>query len=325
MTLLLRERHVTELLNIETAIEAVEEVLRDQAEGHATNRPRYRVAVPTGQLHVMAAGDQRLGVYGLKTYTVSRKGARFLVLLYDAANGDMLAMIEADRLGQMRTGAASGVATKYMARESADVVGVYGSGWQAESQVMAVCAARALRQVRVYSRDGEKREAFARRMASLVRCEVVAVNRPEEAAQGCSIIVTATSARAPVLKGEWVEPGTHINAAGSNFLSKAEVDVETVRRASLIAVDSLEQSRMEAGDLLPAIDRGVISWESVTELGRIVAGQVKGRASDDQITLFKSNGIALEDISTALRVYQLARERGLGEEITLWPESQPDQ
>lgn len=321
MTLLLRERHVTELLTIETALEAVEEVLRDQAAGEATNRPRYRVAMPASQLHVMAAGDKRLGVCGLKTYTASRKGARFLVLLYDAASGDMLAMIEADRLGQMRTGAASGVATKYMARPSADVLGVYGSGWQAESQVIAVCAARQLRQVRVYSRQAEKREAFARRMASLMRCEVVAVAEPEAAARGCSIIVTATTSREPVLQGEWVEPGTHINAAGSNFLSKAEIDVETVRRSAVIAVDSIEQSRLEAGDLLPALDRGVITWESVTELGRIIAGSDKGRTSDDQITLFKSNGIALEDISTALRVYNLARERGVGEEIALWSAS----
>jgi ornithine cyclodeaminase/alanine dehydrogenase-like protein (mu-crystallin family) len=320
MTLMLRERHVTELLNIETALAAVEEALRDQAEGEATNRPRYRVAAPTSQLHVMAAGDKRLGVCGLKTYTVSRKGARFLVLLYDAANGDLLAMIEADRLGQMRTGAASGVATKYLARDGADVLGVYGSGWQAESQVMAICAARPLRQVRVYSRTAEKREAFARRMQSLVRCEVAAVAQPEEAARGCSIIVTATTAREPVLKGEWVEPGTHINAAGSNFLSKAEIDVETVRRAAVIAVDSIEQSRLEAGDLLPALDRGVITWESVTELGRIIAGRDRGRTSDEQITLFKSNGIALEDISTALRVYHLARERGVGESVALWPE-----
>ena len=321
MALLLRERHVTELLTIETALEAVEEVLRDQATGEATNRPRYRVAMPASQLHVMAAGDKRLGVYGLKTYTASRKGARFLVLLYDAASGDLLAMIEADRLGQMRTGAASGVATKYMARPSADVLGVYGSGWQAESQVMAVCAARQLRQVRVYSRQAEKREAFARRMASLVRCEVVAVAEPQAAARGCSIIVTATTSREPVLQGEWVEPGTHINAAGSNFLSKAEIDVETVRRSAVIAVDSIEQSRLEAGDLLPALDRGVITWESVTELGRIIAGYDKGRTGDDQITLFKSNGIALEDISTALRVYHLARERGVGEELALWSAS----
>ena len=321
MTLLLRERHVTELLTIEMALEAVEEVLRDQAKGEATNRPRYRVAMPTGQLHVLAAGDKRLGVYGLKTYTVSRKGARFLVLLYDAASGDLLAMIEADRLGQMRTGAASGVATKYLARQSADVLGVYGSGWQAESQVMAICAARQLRQVRVYSRTAEKREAFARRMQALVRCEVVAVEQPEDAARRCSIIVTATTSREPVLKGEWVEPGTHINAAGSNFLSKAEIDVETVRRASVVAVDSIEQSRLEAGDLLPALERGVITWESVTELGRILAGREPGRTSDEEITLFKSNGIALEDISTALRVYHLAHERGVGEEIALWSES----
>jgi alanine dehydrogenase len=140
----------------------------------------------------------------------------------------------------------------------------------------------------------------------------------EEAARGQAIIITATSARAPVLKGEWVDAGAHINAVGSNFLSKAEIDVETIRRASIIAVDSIEQSKVEAGDLLPAIERGVISWESVTELGRIVAGREPGRASADDITLFKSNGIALEDISTALRVYNLARERGLGTEINLW-------
>lgn len=318
MTLLLKEKDVTELLDIRVAIEAVEEVLRDQAEGRATNRPRYRVAMPASQLHVMAAGDKRLGIVGTKIYTVSRKGARFLVLLYDGESGDMLAMIEADRLGQMRTGAASGVATKYMSRESSDTLGIYGSGWQAESQMMAICAVRQIKTARVYSRDVERREAFARRMSTLLRCEVVPVDSPEEAARDCSIIATATSAREPVLKGEWIEPGTHINAAGSNFLSKAEIDVDTIRRASVIAVDSIEQSRIEAGDLMPAIERGVISWESVTELGRIIAGRESGRASDDDITIFKSNGIALEDISTALRLYKLARERGIGQNIELW-------
>jgi alanine dehydrogenase len=318
MPLLLKEHHVTELLDINTAIEAVEEVLRDQAEGWATNRPRYRVAMPASQLHVMAAGDKRLGVCGLKVYTASRKGARFLVLLYDAESGDMLAMIEADRLGQMRTGAASAVATKYMSRESADTLGVYGTGWQAESQMMAVCAVREIKAIKVFGRNAERREAFARRMTTLLRTEVVPVASPEEAARGCSIIVTATSAREPVLKGEWIEAGAHLNVAGSNFLSKAEVDVETIRRASVIAVDSIEQSKIEAGDLMPAIERGVITWESVTELGRIIAGRDRGRTSEDDITLFKSNGIALEDISTALRVYNFARERGIGERVELW-------
>ena len=321
MTLLLREQDITELLDIETAIAAVEEVLRDQAEGYATNRPRYRVAMPASQLHVMAAGDKRLGVTGLKAYTASRKGARFLVLLYDSENGDLLAMIEGDRLGQMRTGAASGVATKYMARADADTIGIYGTGWQAESQLMAVCAVRQIKSIAAYGRNAERREAFARKMTSLLRVEVSPVEAPEQAARGQSIVITATNAREPVLKGEWIEPGTHLNVVGSNFLSKAEVDVETIRRASIVAVDSIEQSRVEAGDLMPAIERGVISWESVTELGRIVAGRDTGRASERDVTMFKSNGIALEDISTALRVYNLARERGIGENVDLWRET----
>jgi len=320
MTLLLREHHVTELLNIETAIAAVEEVLRDQALGLATNRLRQRVATGASLLHVMPAGDKRLGVMGLKTYVSARKGTRFLVLLYDIESGDMLAMIEADRLGQMRTGAASGVATKYMARESADTVGIYGSGWQAESQLMAVCAVQEIRSISVYSRNQEKREAFARKMTSILRVEVNPVDHPEKAARNQSIIITASSSKDPVLKGEWIEPGTHINAVGSNVSIKSEIDVGAVKRASVIAVDSIDQSKIEAGDLLPAIERGVICWEAVTELGRIIAGQVRGRNNDQEITLFKSNGIALEDISTALRVYILAHERGIGEKINLWTE-----
>jgi alanine dehydrogenase len=318
MALLLREKDVTELLDMEMALAAVEEVLRDQAMGEATNRPRTRVATPTSQMHFLAAGDKRLGVYGFKAYTASRKGARFLVMLYESETGDLLAMMEADKLGQMRTGAASGVATKYMARADADTVGIYGTGWQAESQLMAVCAVRNIKSVKAYSRSKERREAFAEKMTPQLGVEVIGVETPEEAARNQAILITITSGRDPVLKGEWIEKGAHINAAGSNFLSKAEIDVEAVRRASLIAVDSIEQSKLEAGDLLPAIDRGVIGWESVIELGQVITGYRKGRISDDEITLFKSNGIALEDISTALRVYNLAKERGIGETITLW-------
>lgn len=314
MALFLTEQQVEELLDMPTAIAAVEEVLLHQAAGFATNRPRQRVGSATSFLHVMAAGDSQLGVSGLKVYTSSRKGARFLVLLYDSENGDLLAVIEADRLGQMRTGAASGVATRYLARDDADTVGIYGTGWQAESQLMAVCAVRRVRSIKVYSRRAEHRAAFARKMMTLLRVQVDVVDDPPDAARDCAIVITATTAREPVLMGEWIAPGTHLNVVGSNFLSKAEIDVEAVRRASLIAVDSVEQSRLESGDLLPAIERGVINWESVVELGRIVAGQVRGRATPDDITIFKSNGIALEDISTALRLYNLARERGIGQD-----------
>jgi alanine dehydrogenase len=318
MALLLKEKDVTELLDMNTALAAVEEVLRDQAEGEAVNRARNRVSTQTSQLSYMVASDNRLGVYGMKTYTVSRKGARFLVSLYESQTGDLLAMMEADKLGQMRTGAASGIATKYMARADADTVGIYGTGWQAESQLMAVCAVREIKTIKAYSRSPERRQAFAAKMTAQLGVEVIAVETPEEAARDQAIVITITSGREPVLKGEWLAKGAHVNAAGSNFLTKAEIDVETVRRSAMIAVDSLETAKVEGGDLLPSVERGVINWESLIELGRIVAGQCKGRTADDDITLFKSHGIALEDIATALRVYNLAKERGIGERINLW-------
>jgi ornithine cyclodeaminase/alanine dehydrogenase-like protein (mu-crystallin family) len=318
MTILLREQDVADLLDMKTAMSAVEEVLRHQAEGTATNRPRYRVPSPTSQLHVMAAGDNSLGVCGLKCYTAVKGITRFLVLLYDSRTGELLTMIEADRLGQMRTGAASGVATLYLARRDADTVGIYGTGWQAESQLMAVCRARKIKLVKAYGRNVERRKEFARRMTEKLGISVIACDKPEDAARGCSIVVTVTTSREPVLDGKWLDPGTHINAAGSNFLSKREIDLETVRRSSIVVVDSIEQSKLEAGDLLPAIEWGVLNWEAVTELGRVIAGQSSGRRSNDEITLFKSNGIALEDIATALRVYELACERGVGETIEMW-------
>jgi ornithine cyclodeaminase/alanine dehydrogenase-like protein (mu-crystallin family) len=320
MAILLTEQQVTELLDSATAIDAVEEVLRHQAEGAATNRPRQRVAMPGSLLHVMAAGDRLLGVCGIKTYISSRNGTRFLVLLYDSDSGELLTIIEADRLGQMRTGAASGVATKYMARKDADTVGIFGTGWQAESQLMAICQVRKIRSITAYGRDRQRRESFCRKMTAALRVDVSPAESPEETARDKAIIVTATTARQPVLRGEWINPGTHVNAAGSNSLSKVEIDVETIRRASLIAVDSIDQSRMESGDLLPALERGVITWESVTELGRIVAGQVPGRSGPQDVTLFESHGVAIWDIAVALRVYRLARDHGIGQTVPFWSE-----
>jgi ornithine cyclodeaminase/alanine dehydrogenase-like protein (mu-crystallin family) len=267
----------------------------------------------------MAGGDSRLGVHGLKTYSTSKKGTRFLVLLFDSNSGDLLAMIEADKLGQMRTAAASGVATKYQAREDADSVGIIGTGWQSESQLMAVCAVRKISRITAYSRSVERRKAFSARMSSQLGIEVRPADSAEEAVRGQSIVITCTTAREPVVDGSWIERGAHLNVAGSNFLSKSEVDVETIRRASVVAVDSIEQARIEAGDLLPAIERGVINWESVTELGRIVAGQIPGRSGPSDITLFKSVGIAIWDVATALRVFKLAVEKGLSERVELWP------
>jgi ornithine cyclodeaminase/alanine dehydrogenase-like protein (mu-crystallin family) len=321
MTILLTERHVTEVLDMKTAIEAVEEVVKDQAEGLATNRPRQRVFGTGSLLHVMPGADRKLGVYGFKAYSTAADKARFLVMLYDAKSGDLLAIIEADRLGQMRTGAASGVATKYMAREDADTVGIFGTGWQAESQLMAVCAVRKIKKAKAYSRNPERRRAFAEKMSPMLAVDVQPAATPEETVRGQSIVITATSARAPVLQGAWVDPGTHLNVIGANYLSKSEVDVETIRRAAIVAVDSIDQARVEAGDLLPAIERGVISWEAVRELGQVAAGHVPGRNNTDEITIFKSGGLAIWDVATALRVYNIARERSLGKEIQFWSDA----
>lgn len=220
--LLLRENDVTLLLDMPTAIAAVEEVLRHQARGAASIRPRQRLATPNSQLHVMAGSDQTLGVYGLKAYTSSRTGARFLVLLYEAEAGDLLAMIEADKLGQMRTGAASAVATRFMAREDAHTIGIIGTGWQAESQITAICAVQPINSIKVYSRHSEHREAFAQKMTAALGLPVTPVETAEKAIRDQEIIITATTAREPVLDGRWIAPGTHINAIGANFLSKRE-------------------------------------------------------------------------------------------------------
>ncbi len=317
MALLLTEAEVTALLPMSLALEAVEEVFRWQGEGRLVNRPRVRLPVPGGLLHVMPAAVPEARVMGLKAYATVRGSAKFVVLLFSAQTASLLAVIEADRLGQMRTGAASGVATRHLARPDADRVGCYGTGWQARSQLEAVCAVRKVRQVRVYGRDPERRARFAEEMAAGLGVSVTAVERPEAAARDASILVTITSSKTPVLEGRWIAPGAHVNAAGSNALQRAEVDVEAVKRAGLIVTDSLEQARLECGDLVAPLEQGVIRWEDVRELGEIVAGKRPGRRSPEEITLFESQGVAMEDVAVAARLVARARERQAGREIPI--------
>jgi ornithine cyclodeaminase/alanine dehydrogenase-like protein (mu-crystallin family) len=317
MALLLTEADVTALLTMSLALEAVEEVFRWQGEGKLTNRPRVRLQVPGGLLHVMPAAVPEARAMGLKAYATVRGSAKFVVLLFSTETGALLAVIEADRLGQMRTGAASGVATKYLARSDADRVGCYGTGWQARSQLEAVCAVRRVREIRVYGRDPERRARFAEEMTSGLGVSVTAVERPEAAARDASILVTITGSKTPVLEGRWIAPGAHVNAAGSNALQRAELDVEAVRRAGLVVTDSLEQARLECGDLVVPIEQGVIRWEDVRELGEVVAGKRPGRRSPEEITLFESQGVAMEDVAVAARLVARARERQAGREIPI--------
>ncbi len=314
MTLLITENEVENLLDMRTTLDAVEEILRQHAEGRATNRVRRRVALPTSGLNVMFAGAPQIGAVGLKAYTVARGGARFYTMLFDPESGELLSIMQSDKLGQLRTGAASGVATRHLARQDASTLGIYGAGWQAESQLEAIAAAKRLDRIIVYTRTERTRKTFAQTMSEKIGQEVETTHFPEEPAAQ-DIVVTMTSSKEPVLHGEWLKPGAHVNAAGSNFLFKREIDQDVVKRASLVTIDSREELGLEAGNLLQAVETGVVLPEAVRELGQIIAGQVPGRTSPEEITVFASQGIALEDMAVARIVYDRAIEQGVGREI----------
>jgi ornithine cyclodeaminase/alanine dehydrogenase-like protein (mu-crystallin family) len=310
--LLLAEEDVRQLLTMDAAMEAVEHALRKLALDEAQNVPRTRCQTDHVMLHVLSAAAKTQNVVGFKAYTATRRGAHFHVCLYDGKTGHMLALIQADYLGQMRTGAASGVATQYMARHDASEVGLFGAGKQARTQLLAVCRARKIRHVSVYSPKDDSRRRFAQEMSAACGCEVEPVPRPEMAAEDKDIVITATSSREPVLAGNWLAEGTHLNVIGSNFLAKAEVDLVAVRRCESIVVDSKDQARLEAGDFVQALEEGAIHWSDVHELGQVIVGRYTGRAHPQDVTLFKSLGIGLEDVAVAARVYARAQEVGMG-------------
>jgi ornithine cyclodeaminase/alanine dehydrogenase-like protein (mu-crystallin family) len=307
--LLLRESDVEELLPPADAVEAVDACFARMARGAVENRPRFRLALDGGLLHVMAAADLELGVAGLKSYVGFREGARFVVALFATDRPELVALVEADRLGQRRTGAASAVAARRLARPGARTLGVIGCGWQAESQVECIRAALPdLERVVVYCRNEERREAFARRFGG----EPAEWYR-DAAAQ--DVVVTVTSSRDPVLRGEWLRPGALVCAVGANRLEARELDNAVLERAAFVCCDSKEQARVEAGDLVEPVERGVLDWLEVHELAEVVGGELVGRQREEDIVVFKSLGIAAEDLAVAKLVVDRARERGLGVEV----------
>ncbi len=316
MPLLLRENDVARLLRMDDVIAAVEDAFRQLGTHNAVNRPRQRSTTAPGTiLHVMSAAIPPLGVLGLKAYTSAHAGTRFMGMLYGVETGELLALMEVDRLGQLRTGAASAVATKYLARANAGSIGILGTGVQARTQVMAICRVRPVALVKCYSRTAQHREAFAEEMVQELGGEVVAVDSARDAVDAVDIIVTATTAKEPVLWGEWLKPGVHVNAIGSNAASRRELDGEAIRGSDRIAVDDLEQAKQESGDLIAAVESGLCSWDRVVELGQIVVGEAAGRASPEQITLFESQGIAAEDVATMKLAYDRALQLGVGEQL----------
>ncbi len=309
MPLYLREDEVEQLLPAADAVGAVEACFARLARGAIDNRPRFRIKLEGGQQHTMAAADRELGVSGLKTYVGFAAGATFVVVLFAFDRPEAIAIIEADRLGQRRTGAASGVAASRLAKSDARTLGVIGCGWQAESQVACIRAAvPGIEDVVVYCRDEARRESFATAVGG------TAVEYNKEAAQA-DIVVAATTSKDPVLRGEWLQPGTLVCAIGANRVSARELDNAVLERATFVCCDSREQCKLEAGDLVEPVDQGLLDWLEVHELSDVVSGEVRGRASDEDIVVFKSVGIAAEDLAVGKLVVDRARERGLGLEL----------
>ncbi|HWZ96528.1 MAG TPA: ornithine cyclodeaminase family protein [Candidatus Dormibacteraeota bacterium] len=319
MTLHISEADVRAVFTMPMAIDAVEEVSRKQAAGDVVVHPRKRFEFPGGRFfHHMAAADYSANRVATKQYTYVNGRLTFVVSLYSMETGELLALMEGDFLGQKRTGAASGVATKYLARANAKTAAIIGTGGQARTQLEAIAAVRKLESVAVYGRDAARREEFAREMFEKLGIPVRAAASPAEAVRDVGIVCTATTSGQPVLFGADLTAGVHVNAIGANHIRKRELDDAAVLKADLVAVDSIEQSRQEAGDLVLGFASDSARWGQVIELSQIVAGKATGRKSDSQITLFKSNGIAAWDLAAAIRVYTEVTKRKIGRPLLLW-------
>jgi len=313
--LFLTEQDVQSLVDMSTAVDVVQEAFLQWADGKAMNVVRRRAKAPGIMLHSLSAGAEYLGYVGWKNYTTTREAARFHVSIYDQTTGEMVAFIEADYLGQLRTGAASGVATAAMARPESRTVGLFGTGKQARTQLEAVCEVRKIDYVEVYSRDENRRVEFAEEMSKRLGIEIEPSPYPADVAAEKDIVITATTSKEPLFPGSELSEGTHLNLIGSNHLRKTEVDLMTIRQADVIVCDSIEQCQLEAGDFVEALETGVTEWSLMHELKDVVAGKVTGRPTDEAITLFKSVGLGLEDVALAAEILKRAREQGIGEEL----------
>jgi ornithine cyclodeaminase/alanine dehydrogenase-like protein (mu-crystallin family) len=310
MPLYLTEQDVAELLTPADAVEAIEACFRRMAAGAVENRPRYRLGLESGALAVMAAADLELGYAGAKVYAGFRDGARFAVLLFRADSPELVAVLDADKLGQLRTGAASGVAARHLAASNARSLGLIGCGWQAQSQLACIRAALPqLERVVAYCRTEEKLRAF---------CEEHGAEPGESHrdAGECDIVVTVTGSPDPVLRGEWLRSGALVCAVGANDGRRRELDNVVLERAAFVCCDSREDARLESADLIEPVESGVLDWLEVHELQEVVAEQVAGRQSDEDIVVFKSNGLAAWDVAAAAAAVERARAAGAGREVS---------
>jgi ornithine cyclodeaminase/alanine dehydrogenase-like protein (mu-crystallin family) len=306
LPLYLTEADVAGLITAGEAVPVLEACFHRMARGETENVPRRRLTLDDGSFAVMYAVDRGLGFAGVKAYAVAGGRAVFAVLLFELESGELAAVVEADAAGQRRTGAATGVAAKHLARPGARTLGVIGCGWQAEAQVEAVRAAvPGLERVVAYCRTPERLRAF---------CAKVDAEPAESHAEAAEqdVVVTITTSRDPVVRGDWLRPGALVCAAGANDPSKRELDNVVLERAAFVCCDSKDDARLESGDLIEAVESGVLDWLEVHELQEVVAGEVAGRAADEDVVVFKSNGLAIWDVAIGAELLRRARERGVG-------------
>lgn len=308
MAIYLTNEDVRKLLPMNEAVEVLDDLFKQEAQGLVENIPRMRRKFEGGGSATLMGGS----VLGSKVYGVRNQ---ILSTLFNSETGAVEAVLEPSAVAWIRTGAASGLATKYMAKADASTLGVLGTGRQATTQLQAICAVRPIKLIKTFSRSQEKREQFARQMPDSLGVEVTPVGSPDECLVDSDVVVAITSSYTPVFDGGLLEPGTHVNAAGANNYAKREIDDPTITRSALVVVDNLLQAETECGELMSAVDRGVFRWGQVVELHQVVGGEVNGRPSADAITLFESQGIGIEDVACYAYVVKKAREQGIGVEL----------
>ena len=310
------EATASKILNMDNALNLVEESFTTYAQGKSFNMTRQRMRIRKGALHMLPGAVPYKNVIGFKAYTSFRAGLIFKVHLYDAENGNPLAIVDANEIGRLRTGAATGIATKYMAKKESNTAFIFGGGFQAEAQLEAVYKTSNIKKAFVTTRKIENAQAFADKMSKSLGIEIIPTQNIENDLPQADIIITITTAVKPLFAHTMLNPnGVHINGAGSNALIRAEVPEKTIEAAEVLAVDSKDVAAIECGDILPSLEKGRLHWNEIIELGEITAGFRKGRITENGITIFQSQGMGLQDIMCAEFIYRKAVAENLGKEL----------
>lgn len=310
--LYLKEADIKTLITMKEAIAATESAFVARARQRAYDVPRQRVRLPESSLNIMQGASLDHDILGFKAYYVLPTGHTSLIQLINRRTGQLEAILEAHWLGRLRTGAATAVATRHLAKTNARTIGMFGSGRQAVSQLQALREVMNVSVAKVFSRDREKLHRFCATMSAELEMDVRPAETPRDTVCGADVIVTVTRGGGAVFDGGWLEPGQFMSCVGVNNHGKHEIDLATVRRADIVVADSRDTARCESGDLLQAVEAGILSWENVVDFADIAAGLRKGRTREDDIVLFESHGMALQDIFCAMHVLQAARKHGVG-------------